>query len=38
MFVVGQAEPWISPGDQAQRVAADKFFEYHGHPSMARVQ
>jgi hypothetical protein len=44
VFVVGEAEPWISPADQttgcilwkqgvqAQRVAADKYFEYQVHP------
>jgi hypothetical protein len=44
VFVVGEAEPWISPTDQttgcilwkqgvqAQRVAADKYFEYQVHP------
>jgi hypothetical protein len=50
VFVVGEAEPWISPTDQttgcvlwkqgvlAQRVGADKYFDYQVHPSMARVQ
>ena len=44
LFVVGQAEPWISTTDQttgcilwkqgveAQRVAADKYFAYQVHP------
>jgi hypothetical protein len=44
VFVVGQAEPWISPTDQttgcilwkqgveAHRVAADKYFDYHVAP------
>jgi hypothetical protein len=44
VFVLGEAEPWISPTDQttscilwkqgvqAQRVAADKYFEYQVHP------
>lgn len=43
-FVVGEAEPWISPTDQttgcilwkqdvqAERVAADKYFAYQVHP------
>jgi hypothetical protein len=44
VFVVGQAEAWISPTDQttgcvlwkqsvqAQRIPADKYFEYQVHP------